>query len=478
MTVQSNAVRGSLQGTVCPGPDLACDVIDHHLRLFGIRECAPLVWHRADESAVAGARAACAAGQIAVVLDPDPGFCSALGASVQDTVAAAGDVLACPAAAGRSWERLRTLHLVRGFMHPDGVPVVNATASPAAAWLWVPHGRSGVLLVGTDLAADLIRYRQGDPSRALDRPADAFWGIPGERPNYLFERQLTGEDPHDRPADWWAMALATTLERLGGLKRSPILPGDAPGAIVITGDDDQARLSHYSMQLAALGDLPITYFLHPLTKHTPASMAELFAHQRVDLGLHPDALETPERYGSLLVEQAAWYRSLTGNSPQSVRNHGFLNDGYWGHLPHWRAQGIQISSNIPGVDGRVVNGSLLPARMAWDGTLTEHWSVLTAIGDGVVFALRFTTEQSAACIHGLADKIRSSGVPGLIVLNLHPDNIESTLAMHHAAREVASNGFLPWSMRDCLEWCESIEGRAGKARNAPGTGGRSCAVAS
>ena len=147
-----------------------------------------------------------------------------------------------------------------------------------------------------------------------------------------------------------------------------------------------------------------------------------------------------------------------------MRNHGFLNDGYWGHLPHWRAQGIQISSNIPGVDGRVVNGSLLPARMAWDGTLTEHWSVLTAIGDGVVFALRFTAEQSAACIHGMADKIRSSGVPGLIVLNLHPDNIESTLAMHHAAREVASNGFLPWSMRDCLEWCESIEGRAGEAK--------------
>jgi hypothetical protein len=105
--------------------------------------------------------------------------------------------------------------------------------------------------------------------------------------------------------------------------------------------------------------------------------------------------------------------------------------------------------------------------MAWDGTLTEHWSVLTAIGDGVVFALRFTTEQSAACIHGMADKIRSSGVPGLIVLNLHPDNIESTVAMHHAALEVASNGFLPWSMRDCLEWCESIEGRAGEARNVP-----------
>jgi hypothetical protein len=458
MTEQSSrATAGSPLETVGPNPDPACDIINHHLRLFGIRERAPLVWRRPDENAVASARAACAAGQIVVALDPDSRFCCAFDASVHEAIAAPGDALACPAAAGQSWRRLRTLHPVRGFMHTNGVPGVTTNGSPAAAWLWIPHGRSGVLLVGTDLAADLIRYRQGDPSRALDRPTEALWGIPGERPNYLFEGQLTGEDPQERPADWWVMALATTLEQLGGLKRSPMLPGDAPGAIVITGDDDQARLSHYAMQLEALGDLPITYFLHPLTKHTRASMAELFAGRRVDLGLHPDALDAPERYSSLLVEQAAWYSGLTGAAPQSVRNHGFLNDGYWGHLPHWRAQGIRISSNIPGLDGRVLNGSLLPARMSWGGVLTEHWSLLTAIGDGIVFILGLTPEQSAASIHGMADRVRASNVPGLIVLNLHPDNIEATIAMHHAVREVVASGFLAWTMRDCLEWFETVD---------------------
>src|SRR5262249_52961012 len=130
---------------------------------------------------------------------------------------------------------------------------------------------------------------------------------------------------------------------------------------------------------------------------------------------------------------------------------------YWGHLPHWLASDVRLSANIPGMDGRVPNGSLLPARVAWDGRLTNHWSVLTAIGDGVVFALGKTAEQSAACVPDLADRIRTSGVPGLLVLNLHPDNIESTASMHQAAREVVDSGFLPWTIGDCLNFFESID---------------------
>src|SRR5262249_51883390 len=114
--------------------------------------------------------------------------------------------------------------------------------------------------------------------------------------------------------------------------------------------------------------------------------------------------------------------------------------------------------NLPGVDGRVLNGSLLPARMAWNGRLTEHWSVLTAIGDGTVFAPCLSAEQSAVCIHDLAARIRSSCWLGWCVLNLHSDYLESTIAMHHAGREIVNAGFVPWTIRECFEWFESADG--------------------
>jgi hypothetical protein len=140
-----------------------------------------------------------------------------------------------------------------------------------------------------------------------------------------------------------------------------------------------------------------------------------------------------------------------------VRNHGFLNRGYWGHLLAWLSKGVRLSSNLPGVDGRVLNGSLLPARVAWNGQLTSHWSILTAIGDGVVFALGMSPEQSAKCVLDLAANIRDSGVPGVLVLNLHPQNIAETLAMHRAAREVVDGGFLAWTIADCLDWFERVD---------------------
>jgi hypothetical protein len=446
--IAESAVNGSLP----------CNIILHHMRLFGLRGQQTCVLDRPCSAAVASARAACARGEVAVVLQPTPDFCRELGVSITAESGAAPRVLAWAAGGTAApWHRLRTLHPVIGFGHPEGVPIVTDQESSGAPWLWLACERAGMLFIGTALADDLIRYRQGDPARGLMPNTEAVWGIPGERPLYLFEPQLDGEAPGERHADWWAMALIRTLAQYAGLSLDPILPGDAPGAIVLTGDDDQAYLEKYDEQLKEIGDLPITYFLHPQTRHDRASMARLFAHHRVDLGLHPDALEEPHRYAELFAEQAEWYRGLCGTPPLSVRNHGFLNQGYWGHLPAWLAGGVGISSNLPGLNGRVLNGSLLPARVVWQGELTLHWSMLTAIGDGVVSVLGMSPEASGRCILDLAENIRGSGVPGVIVLNLHPQNIAETVEMHRAVREVASAGFVAWTVRDCLEWFERAE---------------------
>ncbi len=304
-----------------------------------------------------------------------------------------------------------------------------------------------------------------------------MWGFAGERPNYLFEGQLAGEGPRERHADWWCEVLADALARLCGETRLPMLPNGAQGAIVITGDDDQAGLDRYRQQRDALGSLPVTYFLHPLTRHTPGTLGELKSRGPVELGLHPDALEEPHKYASLFSEQAVWFKQLTGEDTRTVRNHGFLNDGYWEHAKPWNAHGVNGSSNLPGFDGRMLNGSLLPAKLLLDDKLTDHWSILTAIGDGVVFVHGWDDHQSADCILGLADDIRNSEVPGVIVVNLHPENIDKTRGMHRAVCKLVEDGFVPWTLSECFEWFErrpeqhapgSEQGEAGPEQREPG----------
>jgi hypothetical protein len=444
---------------------LGIEVVAHHLRLFGIR------WEHLrqagdikimicpDRTEIGASRAALSAGTVVIAVTPMPDFCAAWGVENGASNGHAPKVLQFRAEPRPAWSRLRTLFASQSFRCPAGEAVV-ADDSGTAAWLWVREGPGGILFVGTALADDLVRYRQGDPALADAGRARVLWDIPGERPNHLFEAQREGEAAWERHADHWAMALAGIVADKTGCDLEPILPNGAPGAIVATGDDDQAYLEKYRDQLDLLGDTPVTYFLHPLTRHTRATLGSILARPDIDLGLHPDALDYPQSYGDLLGEQVAWYRALVGTAPLSVRNHGFLSDGYWGHLPHWLRHGIRISSNIPGFDGTVLNGSLLPARVAYDGVLTEHWSILTALGDGLVFAGRRSQEQAAECVHLAARRIRESGIPGVLVVNLHPQNVQEAHGMHLAVLALIEEGFLAWTIRDCLAWFCCRDGSA------------------
>lgn len=350
----------------------------------------------------------------------------------------------------------RTLHPFFCF-EGQGVGLVM-DAEERAVWFFSSQGAGGILLIGTELIADLVRYRQGDPEKAKNRPHETIWDIAGERPVYLFQNQIADIPKYqERQADFWAMMLTRYVAEKISAQLLPILPGGAPGAIVITGDDDQAYLEKYAEQLELLGDTPITYFLHPLTRHTPQTLRKMLGKPSVDLGIHPDALESPHQYARLLKNQCSWFQSLVGKRASSVRNHGYLNDGYWGHLEPWLEEGISFSTNIPGLDGCALNGSLLPAKVFKDNILSKHWSVVTAIGDGFRYVNGGRSEEEAAqCILNLAAAIRRSGIPGVIVLNLHPQNIGDTRSMHIAALEVIRSGFVAWSMRDCHLWFENM----------------------
>jgi hypothetical protein len=441
------------------------EFLAHLLRVFGFpqasaaKDGAPVVLYRPREEEVSTAREILARGGTIAAVLPAVEFAEAFAVVSEARTIGSPQVLQADRAGPKAWRRLRTLHSYMGFTSAEGVSVIS-DGEGRAAWLYLSTAARGqIIFIGTDVVSDVVRYRQGDPAVVTTRPTEPVWGYAGERPNYLFEAQLAGEDFRERPADWWCEALADALEKLCGQVRSPMLPGGAPGAIVVTGDDDQAALHHYAQQREALGSLPITYFLHPLTKHDKASLKQLGAGRRLELGLHPDALDHPDRYRELFSEQARWFRHLTGEDTRTVRNHGFLNDGYWGHAATWNDHGVEGSSNLPGLDGRIINGSLLPARLLLDDKLTEHWSILTAIGDGIVFVHGWDDVQSAACVLDLANRIRESGVPGVIVINLHPENIDKTRGMHDAVLKLAQDGFVPWTMSECFEWFGRSVGR-------------------
>ena len=248
--------------------------------------------------------------------------------------------------------------------------------------------------------------------------------------------------------------------RHAGVKAEPILPGDAPGAVVVTGDDDQAYLEMYDKQRAALEGLPVTYFLHPLTKHRRDSLAKLSRGRRIELGLHPDALDAPDRYAELFAVQAAWFRAAYWLPARTVRNHGFLNDGYWGHLPSWIAPASLAARIFLDLTAAYSMGRCCPRGWHSDGTLTDHWSVLTAIGDGVVFIQGRQGRAAGDVVRRLGRQVRDSGVPGIVVLNLHPQNIDQTQDMHVAAHELVQDGFVAWTMSEMIDWFRARDRRS------------------
>lgn len=430
---------------------LDAQIIEHHLQLFGLRDSLPVIL--SGETADADHLAEALAGMsVVVMVCPPREFLVVLGLDGEHDIAAPAILEWRGPSQPSTSRRLRSLFPAVAYaVAPEGSVTIIADQAGRPVWLWLPRANGGVLVVGSDLAADLIRYRQGDPAAVRGKKAD-LWGVAGERPNYLFEEQRAGERRDCRHADCWAEALAMVLQHYAGLRRAPILPGGAPGAIVLTGDDDQAYLETYQQQQRILDRTPITYFLHHKTRYSKDDLRRLSRKEWIDFGLHPDALDTPEEYGLRLREQMEWYVDAVGRPPQSLRNHGFLNDGYWGHLPLWQREGIAFSTNLPGLDGHVMNGSLLPARVAADGVLTEHWSILTAFGDGMISALGITPQAAAEKIKIFSEDVQNSGLPGVIVINLHPQNIAQTRALHEAALAVISGGFLAWNMRQCLAW--------------------------
>ena len=445
---------------------LSEDIVLHHLALFGFGgDQAPDVIDAADPANAEQARAAVRNGLPVVALGPSEAFLRALGLSTKVSTSDTESVLKMcgPATDGFHGVGLRTFHAYSWFHGGDSIhlePIVS-DKDGHCVWGWMPLARSGVLLVGTSLSADLVLIRQGSPGAIPTESDLQMWGYQGERPNYLFRDQFFPSNPSDRQADWWVALLRSALIQQTDLCPEPVLPNGAPGVLVVTGDDDAALREHYENQCQLLDGLPITYFaLQETSVLDGPFMHDLSSRYGADWQLHPNALSAPGAYPQLLSEQIAWFESLYGCQPKLVRNHGFLSQGYWGHLPSWLQHSICGSSNLPGFDGQVLNGSLLPARLVSDGHMTDHWSLLNLVGDGVVFAENGSDEIAHQIVLEKGREILDSGVPGVVCLNLHPVNLPRTGKMHRAAMQLVDMGFLPLTFAALLDWCRERDSAA------------------
>jgi hypothetical protein len=318
---------------------------------------------------------------------------------------------------------------------------------------WYQSDQEKMLLIGLDVVEEIIRYRQGDPSQVEKIQSKGGFGFGHERANYLFEDQIHSQYKTQPWADNLGFLLAETLAKMTGYPLIEPLPNGAKGAVILTGDDDQAYLEKYTEQLTAIGNFPITYLLVPQTRHTSETLAKL--PDNVELGLHPDALERPDEYDSLCNEQSSYIRQISGKPIRTVRNHGYLSQGYLGHLNAWENNELSLDVNYSLADGTALNGSFLPMQVRrLDGTWSNHYSLLTAFGDGMIYALKMTQQQAIKKIRQLTKQIENNH-PGVLVFNFHPQNISDTYQLHQEVLKINRRpGWISLGLESYLNWLE------------------------
>ena len=227
------------------------DVVKHQLRLFGLSEEGQTSLGVLDRPGAREASLVRAAnsGSVFLLLRPNEAFSREFGVNPQLRRRGNSCFQTKP---GRPPLRLRTLHNYECYDAMQGEHLLSDEEG-RAVWLKIELANSTLLFIGTDFVGDIVRYRQGDPSEVARRRYEGRWGFEFERPNYLFEAQREGELPRERHADNWGITLANVVSEALASPLYPILPSGARGAVVFTGDDDQAYLEKYRSKSLILG---------------------------------------------------------------------------------------------------------------------------------------------------------------------------------------------------------------------------------
>lgn len=90
--------------------------------------------------------------------------------------------------------------------------------------------------------------------------------------------------------------------------------------------------------------------------------------------------------------------------------------------------------------------------------------MLTAFGDGMLFALEMRDEDAAHRVLDFADAMVASTIPGVLVINLHSENAAQAQRLHAAMHELGRRDSLYWTMGKCLVWFSAQDEAVEKLR--------------
>jgi hypothetical protein len=303
---------------------------------------------------------------------------------------------------------------------------------------------------------ELIRYTQGDPGKVTSSVDRTLWGYGNERSAFLYEDHIVPGFELVPWADRLGYKISSLLAAGSGLPLFSPLPEGAVGGVLLTGDDDQAFLEKYDEQLRLLGGFPITYMLLPNTRHSTETLAKMPAN--VEFGVHIDALADPDRYDIICQHQTAAVRALIAKAVSTVRNHGHLSRGYWGHLGAWEQADLLLDMNNRGRDGTCPTGSYLPFRVRrQDGSWSTHLSLFSTFSDSMLYLQKWPEQLQIRCIAGLAYQIERS-FPGVMVFNFHPQNVSDGYKVHKAVTELGRRrGWIALGGESYTRWLLAVE---------------------
>lgn len=339
----------------------------------------------------------------------------------------------------------------------EGLTPVLATKDGRTVIGWWQHNGQRHLIVGLNVVEELVRYTHGDPTKVETARDKTLWGHGHERSAYLFEDHIVRGYELSPWADRLGFLLARLIAFTCGIPLVEPLPEGAKGGVVLTGDDDQAYLEKYDEQLRLLDGFPISYIMLPHTKHTSETLARM--PKSVEFGIHVDALPNPAAYEQIAREQTNAVRRLTGHHARTVRNHGHLNRGYWGQLAAWEDCGLVFDLNTRGLDGTCPTGSYLPFRVRRaDLTWSNHTSLFSTFSDSMLYLQKWPQRKQVAIITGLANQIERTD-PGVIVVNLHPQNVSDHHDVHRAVMSIGRRpGWVALGTESYLDWLQIVDG--------------------
>ena len=294
---------------------------------------------------------------------------------------------------------------VLGYLcHPDRC--VGESAGITASVV----GRGRIVAFAFDLALCVLLLRQGDPDRAEVIPQ----GDGCARPSHL----ATPLGPSDSGwipfADLMSRLLVDTVRHHLPLP-APLLwhlPGTAPGILLYSGDEDNAKVDFTEQEFAAVsaGGGRMNLYIIPIrTQSTAADVRRYLATH--DVGPHPDLRKLDGHPVSDRVAEFArqirMFRERFGVPARSLRNHCTAWAGYLEPVEAMEKVGVGMDANyFSGTYGRAREdapyaafGAAMPMRFCRpDGRLIDVFQQHTHLADDVMFG-------NSACSYRLSPEV-------------------------------------------------------------------------